>query len=81
METTVHSTYESVLAIVRAWPPEQRLLLVQDVMKTLETAFRSGQLRRQTAEEALGLLVTNQAPPSDREVQQWLEEHRMEKYG
>jgi hypothetical protein len=81
METPVYNTYESVLDIVRTWTPEQRFLLVKDVMKTLEITFHSGQLRRQTAEEALGLLTTNQAPPSDVEVQQWLEAHRMEKYG
>lgn len=33
-----------------------------------------------TIDEALGLLATEQPAPSDSEVEQWLEEHRMEKY-
>lgn len=81
METTTYHTYEAVLDVVRTWPPEKRFLLIQDVIKTLEPTFRAGGARQPTAEKALGLLATEQPAPSDTEVQQWLEEHRMEEYG
>ncbi len=29
----------------------------------------------------VGLLATDRPPPTDAEVEQWLDEHRMEKYG
>jgi hypothetical protein len=81
MEAPGYTTYESVLEVVRTWPPDKRFLLIQDVMKTLEMAFHTERKKRQTAGEALGLLTTGSPAPSDTEIQQWLEEHRMEKYG
>ncbi len=41
----------------------------------------SPHIKRNTLKDALGLLATDQPPPSDEEVQMWLDEHRMEKYG
>lgn len=37
--------------------------------------------RQRTLDRALGLLATDQPAPTDEEVEQWLEEHRQEKYG
>jgi hypothetical protein len=81
METPGYNTYEAVLDVVRKWSPDKRFLLIQDVMRTLESNFKPIHPRRQTADLALGLLATNKPSPSDAEVEQWLEEHRMEKYG
>ena len=36
--------------------------------------------RRNTLDKAWGLLATDRPAPSDAEVEQWLNEHRMEKY-
>lgn len=38
-------------------------------------------LRPQTLSQALGLLATDQPAPTDAEVEQWLAEVRLEKYG
>jgi hypothetical protein len=37
--------------------------------------------RVKTLDAAFGILSTNQPPPSDREVQTWLDEYKTEKYG
>jgi hypothetical protein len=81
MATVEPINYKAVIEIVRDWPPASRFSLVQDVLKTLVPEVENSQSKRNTLEKALGLLSTNQAAPSDVEVQQWLDEHRMEKYG
>lgn len=72
-------TYQQVLEIVCQWPTTWRFTLVQDVLKTLEPEAR--QHKKQTLSQALGLLETSAPPLTDEEIKQWLEEHRMEKYG
>ena len=37
--------------------------------------------RRHTLDDALGLAHTDGPAPSDEDVERWLDEHRMEKYG
>ncbi len=73
--------YKAIIEIVRGWPPASRFSLVQDVLKTLAPEVENSQSKRNTLEKALGLLATSQSAPSDAEVQQWLDEHHMEKYG
>ncbi len=73
--------YKAVIEIVRDWPPASRFSLVQDVLKTLAPEVENSRSKRNTLEKALGLLATSQSAPSDVEVQQWLDEHRIEKYG
>jgi hypothetical protein len=73
-------SYTSVLHTVRTWPARQRRRLVQELLKTLEAEaepFRA----EDTLRVARGLLATGKPAPTDEEVAQWLEEHRLEKYG
>lgn len=77
MNQSENVNYEDILAAVQQWPAPQQIALVQDVLKTLELA----RPRQATLSRALGLLATNQPAPTDEEVKQWLDEHRMEKYG
>ena len=81
MPTVEPINYRAIIEIIRGWPPASRFSLVQDVLKTLAPEVESSRSKRNTLEKALGLLATNQPAPSDAEVQQWLDEHRMEKYG
>ena len=37
--------------------------------------------KRNTLQKALGMLAANQPAPSDADIEQWLHEHRTEKYG
>ena len=75
------NNYETVLKTVHQWPPDRRFALVRDVINTLAPEVAPARPRRKTLEKALGLLATGRPAPSDAEVQQWLDERRMEKYG
>jgi hypothetical protein len=81
MEPLETTSYETILNTVRQWPPDRRFALVQDVLNTLAPEVKPSRSRRKTLEKALGLLATSQPAPSDAEIKQWLDEHRMEKYG
>lgn len=72
--------YTSILHTIRTWPARQRYLLVQDLLKTLEPEVEPIQAE-DTLRLARGLLATDKPAPTDEEVAQWLEEHRVEKYG
>jgi hypothetical protein len=81
MAVSETSDYESILAVVSKWPPARRINLLQDVLKTLVPETQTRRPQRKTLEKALGLLDTGHPAPSDQEIQQWLDEHRIEKYG
>lgn len=81
MNTIKTNSYDSVLQTVRQWPPNRRFALVRDVINTLATEVFPSRPRRKTLKKALGLLAASRPAPSDAEIQQWLDEHRIEKYG
>jgi len=81
MNTLKANSYDSVLQTVRQWPPDRRFALVRDVINTLETEAFPSRPRPKTLKKALGLLAADRPAPSDAEVQQWLDEYGMEKYG
>lgn len=81
MDTVERGNYNSVLQTIRQWPVEKRFALIRDVIDTLERDAFPSQPRRKTLKRALGLLTTSGPAPSAAEIQQWLDEHRMEKYG
>jgi hypothetical protein len=76
-----NANYEGVLNIVRQWPILEQMALVQDVLKALTARLEPARRPGGTLSRALGLLATDQPPPTDEEIEQWLDEHRMEKYG
>ena len=81
MNTLKVDGYETVLSTVRQWPPERRFALVRDVINTLALEVKPPlQSKRNTLDKALGLLATSQPAPFDAELEQWLDERRMEKY-
>jgi hypothetical protein len=51
------------------------------VINTLAEETSSSRPRRETLGKALGLLATDKPAPSDSEIEQWLDERRVEKYG
>jgi PHD/YefM family antitoxin component YafN of YafNO toxin-antitoxin module len=61
----------------------QRLRQIEMDAKVRQEVAKSAEARpkRNTLQKALGLLATSQPAPSDAEIEQWLYEHRMEKYG
>lgn len=80
MSTSPTLEYATIVQTIRSWPPAQRVRLLQDVLQTLVPLETGAPLQRSTLPQALGLLKTDQPPPSDAEVAQWLDEHRTERY-
>jgi hypothetical protein len=76
-----NANYEGVLNIVRQWPILEQMALVQDLLKTLTARLEPARRPGNTLSRALGLLATDQPAPTDEEIEQWLDEHRVEKYG
>jgi hypothetical protein len=81
MSTPETMNYETIRQIVRGWPASQRFTLIQDLLRTLAPLETSERPRRNTLDQALGLLATNRTTPTDAEVAQWLDDRRTERYG
>jgi hypothetical protein len=81
MDVVDTADYNTILQIVRDWPPRQRFNLVQEVLKTLTPEETSKRPQRRTLDQALGLLATDRPAPTDAEIAQWLDERRVERYG
>lgn len=73
--------YQSVLRTIGEWSLEWRLALIRDLAQSLQLDLTVQQRRKPTLHKALGLLATDKPAPTDAQVKQWLEEHRLEKYG
>ncbi len=73
------SRYQELLDGALALPPELRAMLVQRVVASLVQA------RPRNVKALIERVRTrprgNQPPPTDEEMEQWIEEHRMERYG
>ncbi len=89
MKATGALDYTTVLEAVRAWPAVRRLTLVRDVLETLAPELEAAGIagadaaarRREALRRLRGIGSAAAPPPSDAEVQQWLEEERVKKYG
>ena len=75
------SDYRQVLELVSAWPAEDRIALARDVLGTLQGPTAPATPRRPTFERALGIARGEGPPPTDEQVEQWIDEYRMNKYG
>lgn len=80
MDQNDYSPYLAVIDSIRGWSAADRLLLARRILESLEHELTPIP-RRNTLEEARGLLATDRPPPTDKEVKQWLEEERLKKYG
>lgn len=81
MQTVEMMQYRTVVEQVKAWPADERLALVQDILLTLKSQFVAPDRQEGTLDKALGLLASQYPAPTDDTVKQWLHESRMEKYG
>jgi hypothetical protein len=80
MDSTELTEELAVIKSVSGWSPARRFALAHRILHDLEREL-APRPRRKTADEARGLLATDQPPPTDEQVEQWLEEERMKKYG
>jgi hypothetical protein len=85
MATTAGPEYTAVLRQITAWPRSARLALLRDVLDTLadqeEIVEMSTSRSRPALHEVAGLLKTDEPPPTDDQVEQWLEERRIQRFG
>ncbi len=76
---------ETILQTIRAWPRDEQLALVQEILRQTDQPTGDESVRqapqRPSWKELAGLAANGQEPPSDEQVKQWLDERRMEKYG
>lgn len=81
MTATNTADYQTILTIVRDWPPAQQFMLVREVLRTLAPDAGARPPGRETLAAARGLLATDRPAPTDQEITRWLEERRTERYG
>ena len=79
MTTDPH--YSDILRTITAWPPELRLVLAHDILGTVRRDMGGAGGKRNTLDRALGLARGGGSAPTDEQVQQWIGEHRAERYG
>ena len=77
---TARAEIDSIVNQVQGWPPEDRVALAYQILRDLRRQPLSP-APRGTLNEARGSLGTDRPPPTDEDVRQWLDEHRMGKYG
>lgn len=83
--TTPTLDREAVLQTVQSWPLADQLALAQAILqrataRLAEAPTPPAAPQRPSWREMAGLAaVPGQTPPSDEQVAQWLDEHRMEK--
>lgn len=80
MQTVETVQYRTVVEQVKDWPVDERLALIQDILRTLKPQLVASDRQEGTLDKALGLLASKQPAPTDATIQQWLRERRMEKY-
>jgi hypothetical protein len=76
---SVENDFPAILQTVSAWPGPDRLRLVQAIITTMADA-PAGPRRGVSAAQVLGL-AAGHSVPDDATIEQWLDEHRREKYG
>ncbi len=82
------SDREAVLKVIETWPAEDQMILAQMIWERV-VSRRASQAHPyeepvdtpSTWDVLYGIASNGQTPPTDEEVAQWLDEHRMEKYG
>jgi hypothetical protein len=69
---------QQVWGKVQAWPQPLRLSLATKILQSIEAE----QMRpKKSLADLVGILATDQPPPTDEDVERILEEERMKKYG
>ena len=71
---------ETIRQAVQKWPLADQMTLAQEILQRA-TAQIAHTPQRPSWREMAGMAANDQEPPTDEQVAQWLDEHRMEKYG
>ena len=70
---------------VKSWPAAMRITLARKILESVEKAAGPEptplSARGPSAAEVMAMFKTDRPAPNDAEVSQWIDDHRMEKYG
>jgi len=71
---------EAIRQAIQKLPLTEQMVLAQEILHraTMQIAHAP---QRPSWREMAGMASNDQEPPTDEQVAQWLDEHRMEKYG
>lgn len=72
---------DTILRAIRAWPEDEQLAFAREILQQLRGHVVEEPLAPPDSRGLAGLIANGQTPPTDEEVAQWLDEHKMEKYG
>jgi hypothetical protein len=73
---------DTILQAIASWPVEERVALARAILERAASNETTNRPQRPSWRELAGIAaVPGQEPPTDEEVERWLDEHRMEKYG
>lgn len=72
---------ETILCTVQSWPAEEQIALAVEILELAQGPTAEEPLEPPDSRSLAGLIANSQTPPTDEEVAQWLDAHRMEKYG
>jgi hypothetical protein len=81
MSTTQAAEIREVLSKVQDWTAEMRLSLAEQLLRSLHSDVRPNPARTYSAQEVRGIGAGTSPPPDDATVRQWIDEHRLQKYG
>lgn len=76
---------ETILKAVRTWPPDDQLALARAITEQVTANYNAGigllPAQQPTWKALAGIASNGAPPPSDKQIAQWLDEHRIGKYG
>lgn len=76
--------HDAILHVIESWPVEDQVMLARTILRQAvknEPAETTKSAGRSTWDALYGIAAHAQQPPSDEQVDQWLDEHKTEKYG
>ena len=75
---------DAILHAIERWPLEDQVALARTILEravTSSSRILQEEPARSTWDALYGIASDGQEPPSDEQVAQWLDEHKMKKYG
>jgi hypothetical protein len=80
MSVSESSNVQGLLDQLKGWPTSDRLRLARMILETLEAGTPGALPRPRSLRDILGLLRTENPPPTDQECQALLEEELVKKH-
>jgi hypothetical protein len=76
--------HKDILHAIERWPVEEQVTLARAILERVASGQVETSLEkpvRSTWDALHGIASSGQEPPTDEQLAQWLDEHKMDKYG